>query len=115
MTKLIRIALASSLILAPAALFAQSPDGHEKKPHTINQRKENQQDRIGQGVTNGTLSPAEAARLERQSARINREERAMRAEDHGHLTAEDRRTLTAQQNRESKRIYNTKHDLNGHK
>ena len=34
----------------------------------------------------------------------------MRAEDNGHLTAQDRHTLAAQQNQESKRIYRDKHN-----
>ena len=34
----------------------------------------------------------------------------MRAEDNGHLTAQDRHTLARQQNQESRRIYNQKHD-----
>ena len=34
----------------------------------------------------------------------------MRAEDNGHLTTQDRETLTKQQNVESKRIYRDKHN-----
>jgi hypothetical protein len=109
------LALAATLALVPAAMFAQATTTTTTtKPATINQRKENQQDRIAQGVKNGTLSPAETARLEHQEAGINKEERGMRAQDNGHLTAQDRKTLRAQQNVESKRIYNTKHDI-GHK
>ena len=108
------LALAATLALVPAAMFAQATTTTTTKPATINQRKENQQDRIAQGVKKGTLSPAETARLEHQEAGINKEERGMRAQDNGHLTAQDRATLRHQQNVESKRIYNTKHDI-GHK
>lgn len=34
----------------------------------------------------------------------------MRAEDNGHLTRQDRKTLRTQQNQESKRIYRDKHN-----
>ena len=34
----------------------------------------------------------------------------MRAQDNGHLTKQDRQTIHAQQNQESRRIYRDKHD-----
>ncbi len=40
---------------------------------------------------------------------INKEERGMRAQDNGHLTAQDRRTINHQQTVESRRIYRAKH------
>ena len=110
------LALTTTLAFAPVALFAQTTTVPSTPRHqsTINQRKGNQQDRIGQGVTKGTLNANEASRLERQEAGINREERGMKAQDNGHLTKQDRRALRHRQNVESKRIYRTKHDI-GHK
>ena len=102
--KFARLALAASLALMPAVLLAQAP------PHDINQRKDNQQDRIGQGVRSGQLTAGETARIEHQERGINREERGMRAQDNGHLTNQDRRTLQHQQNQESRRIYRDKHN-----
>lgn len=102
--KFARLALAATLALTPAAILAQAP------PHDINQRKENQQDRIGQGVKSGQLTAGETGRLEHQEAGINREERGMRAQDNGHLTTQDRRTIQRQQNAESRRIYRDKHN-----
>jgi len=101
--KLASLALTAALLVAPAAAFAQSGA-------TIYQRKDNQQDRIVQGVRSGQLTPRETSRLERQEEKINREERNMRAHDDGHLTRQDRRVLTHQQNRESHRIYRDKHN-----
>jgi hypothetical protein len=101
--KLASLALTAALVLAPAAAFAQSGA-------TIYQRKDNQQDRISQGVRSGQLTPRETTHLERQEGRINREEHHMRSEDHGRLTRQDRRVLTRQQNRESHRIYRDKHN-----
>ena len=76
----------------------------------VGQRKENQQDRIGQGVKSGQLTAGETSRLEHQEAGINREERGMRAQDNGHLTKQDRQTIHHQQNQESRRIYRDKHN-----
>ena len=103
--KLVRLALSAALVLVPAAALAQAPSGR-----TIYDRKVSQQDRISQGVRSGQLTPRETGHLERQESRINREERHMRAENNGHLTRQDRRTLHRQQNVESHRIYRDKHN-----
>ena len=87
-----------------AALAQDAPKG------TINQRQRNQQKRIGEGVENGSLTPAETARLEKQEAAIHREVKTERKANGGTLTPEERRRVTRQQNRESKRIYRQKHD-----
>ena len=106
--------LASALVIAPAAMVAQTtttttptPGAHD---YNIGQRKVDQQDRIAQGVKSGQLTAGETSRLEHQEAGINKEERGMRAQDNGHLTSRDRKTLHAQQNQESRRIYRDKHN-----
>ncbi len=114
--------LSTALALAPAALFAQAPSTPTPPPaapaakhdYDIKQRKENQQDRIAQGVKSGQLSAAETARLEHQEVGINKEERGMRAQDNGHLTKQDRKLLHQQQNQESRRIQRDKHNRRGH-
>jgi hypothetical protein len=110
---LTKLALIATLTLAPAAIFAQTtttPTPAPAKPAIINQRKENQQDRIAQGVKSGQLTAGETAHLEHQEAGINKEERGMRAQDNGKLTKQDRKTLNKQQNQESRRIYRNKHN-----
>ena len=76
----------------------------------INQRQRNQQKRIGEGVENGSLTPAETARLEKQEAAIHHEVKTERKANGGKLTPQERRQVNRQQNRESKRIYRQKHD-----
>jgi len=76
----------------------------------INQRQRNQQKRIGEGVENGSLTPAETARLEKQEAAIHHEVKTERKANGGTLTAQERRQVNRQQNRESRRIYRQKHD-----
>jgi hypothetical protein len=112
---LTKLALIASLTLAPAAIFAQTtattptptPGQHD---HDINARKTDQQDRIAQGVKSGQLTAGETGRLEHQEAGINKEEKGMRAQDNGHLSSADRKTLHQQQNQESRRIYRDKHN-----
>lgn len=102
------VILSTALLFAlPFAAGAQTT----AKPHeTITQRKANQQRRIVQGDRSGQMTPRETAHVERQEQGINREERGMRAQDNGHLTGQDRRTVRAQQNQESRRIYRDKHN-----
>jgi methionine-rich copper-binding protein CopC len=102
--------LASTLVIAPAAMIAQTTPTPGAHDYNINQRKADQQDRIANGVKNGQLTAGQTAHLEHQEAGINKEERGMRAQDNGHLTKQDRQTIHAQQNQESRRIYRDKHD-----
>jgi hypothetical protein len=104
--KFSNVILAAIVTFAPAAIYAQAAT----PPHDINQRKVDQQDRIAQGVKSGELTAGETGRLEHQEAGINKEERGMRAQDNGHLTTQDRKTINRQQNVESKRIHRDKHN-----
>ena len=101
--KLILTSAALILTAMPAA-FAQ-----DAAP-TINQRKENQQDRIAQGVKSGELTAGETRNLEAKESALNHEEHSMRAADNGHLTAGDRAVLNHQQNKLSHQIYAKKHN-----
>jgi hypothetical protein len=102
-------ALIAALAIAPVCSMAQTPTPG-KNDYNINQRKADQQQRIGNGVKSGQLTAGETSHLEHQEAGINREERGMRAQDNGHLTRQDRQTLHKQQNQESRRIYRDKHN-----
>jgi methionine-rich copper-binding protein CopC len=108
--KFVTAVLASTLVIAPAAMIAQTTPTPGAHDYNINQRKVDQQDRIANGVKNGKLTAGQTARLEHQEAGINKEEHGMRAQDNGHLTKQDRQTIHAQQNQESRRIYRDKHD-----
>ena len=83
-------------------LFAQDP--------TIQQRKENQQDRIANGVKNGTLTPHETANLENKEAGLNKEIRNDRKQNGGNLTNKEKAQINRQQNHLSNNIYKDKHN-----
>jgi hypothetical protein len=105
-----------ALILSGAALLALTGPvvGAQQSGSdpSIAQRKDNQQDRIAQGVQSGQLTAGETERLETSEANLNKEERNMRSADDGHLTAADRAKVNNQQNRLSNRIYDDKHNAN---
>jgi hypothetical protein len=79
---------------------------------TIAQRKENQQDRIANGVQSGQLTAGETSKLETKEAAINGETRADRAANGGKLTSAEKQQINTQQNQLSKQIYNDKHNAN---
>ena len=89
---------------APATTPAPKP--------TVAQRKENQQDRIAQGVKSGQLTAGETANLETKEAAINGETKADRAANGGKLTAAEKTQINKQQNGVSKQIYADKHNAN---
>jgi hypothetical protein len=76
----------------------------------VGQRRENQQDRIAQGIRSGQMSAGEAARTENREQRINRSIAADRAANGGRLTPQERRNINARQNSVSHQIYRQKHN-----
>jgi hypothetical protein len=56
-------------MLLPAIAQNSSPPANP--PATINQRKENQQDRIANGVASGQLTAGETANLEKKESDLN--------------------------------------------
>jgi hypothetical protein len=76
----------------------------------IQERKENQQDRIANGVANGSLTPHETSNLENKEAALNRETRRDRRQNGGNLTNKEKAQINRQQNRLSKNIYRDKHN-----
>jgi len=111
-TKFAILSTAAAAALFAALGFAQTPPppSQANQQATVGQRKENQQDRIGNGVASGELTAGESKNLENREAGLNAETRTMRAADNGHLTAADKAKLNRQQNRLSNSIYADKHN-----
>jgi len=95
---------ATFMIAGNGMLQADEPEGR------IQQRKENQQARIGQGVENGSLTARETANLEHKEAKLNKEIHTERMQNGGNLTNNEKKQINRQQNRLSKNIYNDKHN-----
>ncbi len=76
----------------------------------IQQRKQNQQDRIAQGVKSGSLTPKETGNLEHKEGNLNKEIRTDRKANGGNLTNNEKRQVNRQQNRLSRDIYKDKHN-----
>ena len=116
--------LPATILLAGSVAMAQDPASTQtststststtaaKPDPTIAQRKENQQDRIANGVKSGQLTAGETAKLETKEAAVNGETKADRAANGGKLTAAEKTQINKQQNGLSKQIYNDKHNAN---
>ena len=78
----------------------------------VGQRRENQQDRIAQGIKSGQLTAGETAKLENQQRGINQQVAADRAANGGKLTPGEKQQINTEQNAASKNIYNKKHNAN---
>ena len=79
---------------------------------TIAERKENQQDRIANGIQSGQLTAGETKNLETKEAAINKETAADRGANGGKLTSSEKKQINQQQNQMSKQIYKDKHNAN---
>jgi hypothetical protein len=72
------------------------------------QRNVNQQQRIANGINNGSLTNREAGSLERGQAHVDRKE--ANAAANGHVGAGEQRRIQGSENHQSNRIYNKKHN-----
>jgi aminoglycoside phosphotransferase family enzyme len=93
------LAVVGSLLIAGDLTFAQS---------TINHRERRQQRRIVNGVKKGELTKNEVKKLEKEQARIHRQE--ARAKADGEFTDKERAKIQKKQNTASRHIYKEKHD-----
>jgi hypothetical protein len=83
--------------------------GHPRV-NEVNQREQNQQDRIANGLKNGTLNAKQASNLEKREAAVQNREQKDMAKNNGHLTKAEQNGINRQQNRISKSIYKDKHE-----
>lgn len=87
----------------------QDDPGHPRV-NEVNTREQNQQNRIANGVSNGTMTPGQASRVENREQHIENQEKADMAAHNGHLTKAEQSQLNHEQNRTSKQIYKDKHE-----
>jgi hypothetical protein len=91
-----------TMLMLATVVFAQDPK--------LAERKENQQDRIANGVKSGALTPHETSKLENKESKINQEVRTDRKANGGNLTNNEKKQINQQQNKVSKDIYRDKHN-----
>lgn len=77
---------------------------------SVREREQRQQQRIGEGIASGDLTPAEAARLESREAELRRQIAADRAANGGKLTPAQRKEAEKELDEISRKIAKQKHD-----
>jgi hypothetical protein len=75
----------------------------------VGQRRENQQDRIANGIRNGTMTAGQAARTENREQGINQQVHADRQANGGRLNGQQKAQINKEQNGASRQIYRQKH------
>jgi hypothetical protein len=102
------IAFAAFAAFASAGAMAQTSTtdvpGHPRV-NEVNQRLDNQQNRVQNGVADGQVNAKQAARDEKQDANIAQRESRDEAEHGGHLTAQEQKNLNKSLNHDSNRIH----------
>lgn len=104
--KTARIATSAAAVFAILAGAAQAQI-HAGAASAV-QRNVNQQERIEQGLKSGQLTTREAAKLEKQEAKVDKTE--ARALKDGTLTDQEKQRIAAEQNKVSRDIAREKHD-----
>ena len=106
----VAVLMAAGVAMGQSSTSSSTTTPPAKPDPTIAQRKENQQDRIANGVQSGQLTAGETANLESKEAAINQETKADRAANGGKLTTAEKQQVNQQQNQVSKQIYQDKHN-----
>jgi len=96
-------ALGSGAVMAQAAPPTDVP-GHPRV-NEVNQRLDNQQNRIQNGVADGQVNAKQATRDETHDANIAQRESADEAKHDGHLTKQEQKNLNKSENHNSRRIH----------
>lgn len=115
-----KVILLSTLLISFSALGEETvtPPPQEANPgavaprqEVVNQRQENQEKRIEQGVKSGALTDGETRRMERRQDQIQKmEDRAMKD---GKMTGKEFRRIEHRQNQASRQIHRAKHNRRG--
>ena len=101
---LVCLGLLSTRSMAQTAAVPDHPRENE-----VNQRLDNQQARINQGLANGTMTGRQAARDEKHDENIAQREAVDESKHNGHITKAEQNRLNRSENKNSGRIYRQKH------
>jgi len=109
------LALAAVLVSGiSASALAQTNDpnvpGHPRV-NEVDQRLQNQNTRIDNGVNNGQLNAKQEEHLQAKDAKVSQEMSADEAKHNGHITKAEQRHMNHQLNKDSTKIYDKKHDV----
>lgn len=104
------IAVSAFALIAVSSFAQNSTDASWNQKHPrraeVNTRLANQNARIKNEVAEGKITKAQASALHKEDHQIRQEERAMAAQNGGHITKLEQKVLNQQENKVSKQIGN---------
>jgi len=92
-----------TLFVAGSTVSAFAGEDHPRREQ-VNHRLNNQDKRINKEVKEGEISKQQAHKLHHEDHQIRKEERSMAAQNGGHITKQEQRTLNQQENGVSQQI-----------
>jgi hypothetical protein len=101
------VAQTSSAPNQSAAGAGVSDPGHPRV-NQVDNRLQNQKDRLEQGVKDGSLTKEQARQLNRHDQRITRQENRDMAQNGGHLTKQQQNQINKELNKNSREIHKAK-------
>jgi hypothetical protein len=97
---------------ASRQIYNEKHNGNTVKPNEVDYREANQQQRTANGLRSGQMTSGEAARTNRNQARVAQQVHNERTANGGALTAGQKQQVNREENRNSRQIYNEKHNDN---
>jgi hypothetical protein len=104
--KSLRLIFASLVIIGGIAVTAFAQEGDNHKPKNINDRQQNQKERIKDGVQDGDINRREFGRLVHEQSQIRRQERRFKSD--GEFTRGERARVQHNLNQASRHIRRAK-------
>ena len=108
MKKSLGFIFAPFIVMTVLAVVSFAQEGEHKKPPGINERQENQRDRIKNGVQDGEINQKERARLAKEQVKIRQQERRFRSD--GELSRVERARVQHNLNQSSRHIHRAKNN-----
>jgi hypothetical protein len=110
LTSLALIALIGSAGIANAQSAAGVPDPGHPRLNEVQQRIDNQENRVDRGISDGQINAKQAAR---DDAKLGREQNSLNqdeAKNGGHITKAEQRNLNKRLNKGSRQIHRQRHE-----
>ena len=101
--------LACTALISLQSVAQTAPVPDHPRENEVNQRLDNQQARIDQGLAKGTMTGQQAARDEKHDANIAQREAVDESKHNGHITRAEQNRLNRSENKNSRRIHTQKH------
>ena len=101
--------LVCAALISTQSMAQTAPVPDHPRENEVNQRLDNQQARVNQGLANGTMTGQQAARDEKHDENIAQREAVDESKHNGHITKAEQSRLNKSENKNSKRIYRQKH------